>query len=116
LTHPNAKSAAIDGSGDDTIQSSVFDIARGHDWPAEWKLRTLKNKFIGRWNDNSDSLRQSIDDERPGFDQAVKTGDITSAPVIVGEGVDMVKQTEGAGAIVERMMREAANSIIAVSK
>jgi NAD(P)H-dependent flavin oxidoreductase YrpB (nitropropane dioxygenase family) len=45
LSHRNMKQAAFATSGDDTVRSSVVDIARGIDWPAQWTIRTLKNGF-----------------------------------------------------------------------
>ena len=58
LTHDNAKQAAVAASGDETERGSVFDIARGIDWPADWDLRTLSNDFTAKWADDTDGRRR----------------------------------------------------------
>lgn len=107
LAHPNAKRAAIAASGDDTVKGGVFDIARGHDWPEPWAIRTLRNGFFERWADAADRLRQAMPTAAPAFAEALASGDTSMAPVIVGEAVDMVVRSEAAGVVVERIRREA---------
>ena len=107
LTHPAAKRAALAASGDATLRGSVFDVARGLDWPPQWNLRTLANRFSRRWHDDLDTLRGTIDNEARGYHRAVADGDTNIAPVIVGEAVDLLRAEQGAGAIVVRMLAEA---------
>ena len=105
LTHPNAKAAAVAGSGDATLRSSVFDLARGLDWPADWNLRTLRNAFSERWAGAEAGL--AGDAVRQRYAAAVAEGDVATAAVIVGEAVDLVTRREPAAAIVERIAKEA---------
>jgi len=60
LANENAKQTAVDGSGDDTERSSVFDMARGLDWPSDWNLRTMRNAFTRRWSANIDGLKKTL--------------------------------------------------------
>lgn len=106
LSLESAKSAAIAGSGDDTIQSSVFDIARGLDWPDGWRLRSLENEFSARWQSNIDALRTDPG-ERTRLTQAIGVGDIKTAPVIVGEAADLLFTQEPVEKIVTRMVSDA---------
>ena len=106
LTHPNAKAAAVAGSGDATLRSSVFDLVRGLDWPADWNLRTLRNAFSERWAGAEAGL--AGDAVRRHYAAAVAEGDVATAAVIVGEAVDLVTRREPAAAIVERIAKEAA--------
>ncbi|WP_439576562.1 NAD(P)H-dependent flavin oxidoreductase [Elioraea sp.] len=107
LAHVNAKSAAVAGSGDATLRSSIFDIARGFDWPADWNLRTLHNAFTRRWQGNEPGLARSMAAERAHYDRASEAGDVSTAPVIVGEAVDLVGAVVPAGEILRAMVTEA---------
>jgi nitronate monooxygenase len=107
LTPESAKDAAVEGRGDATIRSSVFDVARALDWPTAWDLRTLQNDFTRRWHSDPAGLATVIADERARFEKARAAGDVTTAPVIVGEAVDLVRTREPAGAIVTRVVDEA---------
>lgn len=111
LSHPHAKTAAVAGSGDMTVRSSVFDLARALDWPTEWNLRTLENDFTRRWNGDSAGLAADIAQERARFEAARDLGDMSIAPVIVGEAVDLVRAREPASAIVQRMIEGAVAQI-----
>jgi len=107
LTPESAKDAAVTGRGDATVRSSVFDVARALDWPPAWDLRTLQNDFTRRWHGDPAGLTAVIADERARFEKARAVGDVTTAPVIVGEAVDLVRTREPASAIVTRMAKEA---------
>ena len=108
LSHPAAKQAAVRATGDATLRSRVFDIARGLDWPAEWDLRTLRNRFAERWAAAPDSLAAAGEEVLRAYAEAVARGDVGTAAVIVGEAVDLVRRQEPAAAIVERLVSEAA--------
>ncbi|MEX2617362.1 MAG: nitronate monooxygenase [Alphaproteobacteria bacterium] len=107
LSHPNAKQAAVAGSGDNTQRSAVFDIARGIDWPAQWSLRTLRNRYSEQWVDDTETLRKHVAREKTRYAQAAEEGDTDIAAVIVGEGVDLVRASEPAAEIVSRIVSDA---------
>lgn len=104
LAHPNKKQAAVAASGDDTVRSSVFDAARGLDWPRPWTLRALRNAFHDRWEGNVTAIGRN---ERLRHASATAAGDTDVSAVIVGEGVDMVRTIEPANKILMRMVRQA---------
>jgi nitronate monooxygenase len=104
LADSNAKAAAVEATGDNTIRSSVFDMARGLDWPPNWNLRTLQNDFTRQWHGDMDSLTQNIERERQRFETARGDADTTVAAVIAGEAVDLLHRQEPAGTIVHRMV------------
>lgn len=106
LTPVNAKRVAVTGSGGATLRSSIFDIARGLDSPPDWTLRTLHNDLTRRWHGNEAGLARSIAAERAHYDQASQAGDVATAPVIVGEAVDLVRAIAPAGEIVRGMVAE----------
>lgn len=107
LVHEAAKRAAIAATGDTTVRSSVFDMARNLDWPADWNLRTLQNDFTRQWHGDMEGMARNIERERQRFEAARRDGDTAVSPVIVGEAVDLVQRLEPAGAIVRRLVATA---------
>ncbi len=107
LSHPNAKTRALKASGDETTRSSVFDVARGLDWPSDWNLRTLQNPFLDRWQADLDGLRARGEAERLRYGNAAADGDVETAAVIVGEAIGLVRESRPAAEILQAMLREA---------
>ncbi len=107
LANGNAKQAAVNGSGDDTERSSVFDMARGLDWPADWNLRTLRNSFTRRWRTDMVGLSKTLAAEQTRFKAASDAGNMDVAAVIVGEAVDLIQSCEPAQATLNRMISQA---------
>jgi len=116
LASGNAKQAALNGSGDDTERSSVFDMARGLDWPADWKIRTMRNSFTHRWSGDIGSLRQNLAEEQAHFEAALAMDDTDIAPVIVGEAADLIRAIEPAQDKLHRMIVEAENHLRRISR
>ncbi|CEJ09924.1 Nitronate monooxygenase [bacterium YEK0313] len=111
LSHPNAKRAAVEASGDDTIRGSVFDVARGIDWPKPWTMRTLANGFSRQWHGDLPGLQANLAAEQARYEQARQAGNTDIAAVIIGEGADMVRAVEPAEAIVRRITAEAEQAL-----
>lgn len=104
---PEAKLHAVAASGDHTLQSSVYDRVRGFDWPAPFRLRTLRNRFTERWHGREAAMAETIDSVRDGFARAVENGDMEEAAVVVGEAADLIRDVPAAGELVRRMVDEA---------
>lgn len=98
------QSAALAADGDHTLRSSLPDIARKLDWPAPFTIRTLRNAFMDRWQDDPDGLKVA---DGGGYAEAIAAGNAEGAPAIVGEGVGMIRDIAPAGEIVTRMAAEA---------
>lgn len=111
LASENAKRVALNGSGDDTERSSVFDMARGLDWPAGWNIRTMRNAFTRRWSGNLDGLARNLEEEKIRFQTASDADDTDIAAVIVGEAADLICTREPARKIVDRMVAEATDCL-----
>jgi len=107
LASDRAKLAAVSGSGDNTERSSVFDLARGLDWPADWSLRTMRNAFTRQWRGDMAGLRKNLVQEQARFEAATAAGDMDVAAVIVGEAADLVQASEPAQATLHRMIAQA---------
>ena len=111
LASENMKRAALSGGGDDTVRSSVFDLARGLDWPAGWNIRTLRNAFTSRWSEDLDGLARNLEREQGRFQIARDADDTDIAAVIVGEAVDLLRAREPARKLLDRMIEEATASV-----
>ena len=107
LASDHAKQAALSGSGDDTERSSVFDLARGLNWPSEWNLRTMRNSFTRQWSGDIAGLRENLAQEQTRFNTASAAGDMDVAAVIVGEAADLIRTQETAQATLRAMISQA---------
>lgn len=111
LASNNAKQAAILGSGDNTERSSVFDLARGVDWPSNWKLRTMRNAFTRQWSGDIDGLTRNLAPEQARYETARVADDMDVAAVIVGEATDLVRIREPAQTTLHRMIVQAEDQL-----
>lgn len=116
LASDNAKLAALCGSGEDTERSSIFDMARGLDWPDGWNLRTMRNAFTNQWSEDIRGLRQNLAEEQARFAIARNLDDTDIAPVIIGEAVDLVRAIEPAQHILHRMISQAEDRLHRISR
>ena len=113
LVHPNMHKAAIAATGDDTVHSSVMDIARHLDWPENYRARVLKNAFTDRWHNDIDGLLANADIEAEKWSAAWAVGEMDTANTFVGEGTGMIDAVLPAGQIVEEMVHEAEQRLAA---
>ena len=99
LASPAWKARIVALGGDDTLRTTVFDIARGFDWPAEYTGRALRNRFTEAWHGREAALAAAEADDRD------------TALVFAGEGIDLVRAVEPAEAILKRVVREAETAL-----
>ena len=111
LVAPAAKARVVGASGDDTLRTKVFDIARGYDWPEEYSGRALVNRFSKTWHGQEDALIAAGADERRGYAAAAAAGDVDTALVFAGEGVDLIHDIEPAEVILNRIVTEAESAL-----
>jgi nitronate monooxygenase len=111
----NAKAKLLAASGDATVRTRVFDIVRGIDWPAPYTGRALENQFTHTWHGREDALVEALAHEAPRYAEATARGDLDTALVWAGEGVDMITDVPPAGELVARMVREALDAQARVS-
>jgi len=116
LASDNAKQAALCGSGDDTERSSVFDMARGLDWPPDWNNRAMRNSFTRRWSEDIEGLRQNLAEEQARFEAAWAADDTDIAAVIVGEAADLIRAIEPAQDTLHGMISQAEDRLRRISR
>lgn len=107
LVAEGLQQSALRAGGDQTIRSSLPDIARRIDWPAPFTIRTVQNDFIRSWADRPDALRDAHD-VPAAYAAAAAAGDADLAAPIAGEAVGLIHDIPAAGDIVARMSAEAA--------
>ena len=102
LVHPDIHLNGVRSGGDDTIRTSVIDIARRYDWPKRFSLRVRKNEFTGTWHGREDSLRADVDAQAALYSEASAIGDPTVAATMVGEGIGLIHDMPSAAEIIDR--------------
>ncbi len=102
-----ARDRALAAHSDDTVRSSVFDIARGHPWPRGYGGRTLRNNFVRRWYGNEDAMRANLPEAQSKYRTAVAEADFDTADIHIGEGIGIIHDSPTTAAVLERMEREA---------
>lgn len=107
LVHPNMLDAAVAASGDDTLRSSVMDIARELKWPARYTARVLRNAFTDRWHGDIEGLKAAAVEESAKWRAAWLDGDTRIANTFVGEVTGLLHDAQPAAAIVEKMVTQA---------
>src|SRR5690606_29851935 len=90
LVGPAMHRAALAATGDETIRSSVMDVARGLAWPARYSCRVLANAFTRRWHGHEAELAAS-----PGtgaaWQAAFRAGDPEGSSTFVGEAAGLIR-------------------------
>ena len=107
LVHEAMHREAIKASGDDTIRSSVMDIARRLNWPERYTARVLKNGFTDKWHDDLPGLMAVQDEEADRWRAAWQAGDMDVANTFVGEATGLINDIQPAAVILEQMVQEA---------
>jgi len=116
LTNERIKAAAVAASGDNTVRSSIFDIARRIDWPGRWTIRTLDNAFHREWAEKPEALEADSAVQAQRYKDAAAAGDADVAAVIVGEAIDLVHEIRPAAEIVRSIGQDAERRIAALAR
>jgi nitronate monooxygenase len=107
LGHERAKERIVAATGSETRRTRVFDVVREHAWPRPYTGRAIRNPFMERWDGREEDLAAALDEEIPGFQAAVRDGDLDTAMVWAGEGIDLISDVAPAGELVRRIGAEA---------
>ena len=105
--HPNMLEAAVQATGDETIRSSVMDIARDIPWPERYTARVLKNEFTDKWHRNISGLKENATTESAKWREAWITGDVTIANTFVGEVTGLIDKVTPAAEILTDIVSHA---------
>jgi nitronate monooxygenase len=103
-----AKARLVESSGDATLRTRIFDIVRGLPWPEGFTGRALRNAFTARWHGHEEALLAAQPEEQRRYADASAAGDLETALVWAGEGIDLVRDVRPAAEIVAEIARDAA--------
>lgn len=101
------KQRIVEASGDDTIRTRVFDIVRGLDWPEQYTGRAIANAFSATWHGREAELTTQLHREAERYEAARKAGDLDTAVLFAGEGVDLIDACRPASEVIVGMVNEA---------
>jgi nitronate monooxygenase len=110
-----AKKQLVEGGGDETSRTRVFDIARGLDWPGPYTGRALRNAFTDAWDGREEELRASAQ-AREQFALGHQAGDPDVGLVWAGEGTDLITAVEPAGELVSQIIAQAEGLLAGASR
>ncbi|MEM7069123.1 MAG: nitronate monooxygenase [Pseudomonadota bacterium] len=114
LVGPNMHKASIAATGDETIRSSVMDIARRLDWPKDYTCRVLENPFTDRWHKDIDGLIANADEEADKWRTAWQKDDPQGSNTFVGEVTGLIHEIRPAATILEGLVKEAEAVILSL--
>lgn len=101
------KARLVHSSGDDTVRTRVFDIVRGLEWPPGFTGRAVRNAFTARWHGREQDLAAALPEEQRRYAAAAAAGDLDTALVWAGEGLDLIRDVRPAAAIIADLLAEA---------
>jgi nitronate monooxygenase len=110
-----AKRRLVEAGGDDTLRTTVFDIARGFDWPMRYTGRAIGNEFSRRWHGREDDLLRVAAAEGARYAKAAAAGDVETAVVFAGEAIDLIHEIVPAAQVVARLAADAEACLAAVA-
>ena len=116
LGQERAKQRIVAAQGDQTARTRVFDIVRGYAWPPPYTGRALRNRFMERWHGREGDLAVALETEGPAYQVSTREGDYDMAMVWAGEGVDLIKSVDSAGALVMKIGAEAQARLQTIAK
>jgi nitronate monooxygenase len=108
LVSPRAQARAVQAAGDDTVRTRVYDVVRQLDWPDDYTVRVLGNRFLDRWHGTDNRLSAALPEALEAFQKALAAEDFDIAPIIVGEVIGLVRDVRPAADIVREMAGDAA--------
>jgi nitronate monooxygenase len=111
LVNERHHEAILQSNGDETLRTTVTDIARQIEWPRGFTARVQHNKFTRRWHGREDQLEDNIAEEGPKYRKAFAEGDPENAGVWFGEAAGLIGKIEPAEEIVNQMAADAARHL-----
>jgi nitronate monooxygenase len=102
-----AKARVVAATGDETVRTSVYDIANNRDWPPGYTGRVVRNEFVKKWHGHEKELARVRAEEFKRVKEAFGSGDFDVGNVTVGESIGLVHDLPKAGDLINRIAAEA---------
>lgn len=110
LVSPAITKAIVDGKGEDTERSRVFDIAGGSSWPGRYTGRTLRNPFLDQWRDRERELAGDAA-VKQAYRKSAERGDPDMIPVWASEAIDLITDLSAASDLVATLAAQAEEAL-----
>lgn len=110
-----ARQRLVDAVDEETVLTSVFDVAQGIPWPRHFRGRALRNDFTDRWNGHEAELATD-DVARRHLETAKQAEDYSTAYLYAGQSVGLLGRPESAAKIVGRIATEAETRLRALGR
>jgi nitronate monooxygenase len=103
------KERVLAAGTDDTVLTSVFDLAAGIPWPPGVAGRAIRNRFTDRWHGHEDELRARVAEHRDDHLGGIDNPD--AAALYAGPAAEFVVRTQSASDLVRHLSDEAAATL-----
>jgi nitronate monooxygenase len=108
LVTPEAQRRGIEAVGDQTLRTTMYDVVRQRDWPAEYNLRLVRNALVDKFHGNEAELVARLPETVKDFHNAVAAQDFEVITPLVGEAIGLVREVRPAADVVHGMVADAA--------
>ncbi|MEI5098107.1 nitronate monooxygenase [Streptomyces sp. PmtG] len=115
LVDPAVSKALVEGRGQDTERSGVWDIARGSNWPSQYTARTLGHPYLDRWRGREGELAADSQ-ARQDYQDDVARGALPPLPLWAGEAVDLITDLPSAADLVTTLAAQAEDALVRASR
>ncbi|MBV8281960.1 MAG: nitronate monooxygenase [Candidatus Eremiobacteraeota bacterium] len=112
LVPAQAKAAVVAATGDETVRTSVYDIANNKSWPPGYTGRVVRNEFVEKWHGREKELAGVRAEELKKVQHAFASGDFDVGNVTVGEAIGLVHDIPKAGDLINRIVAEASARLV----
>jgi nitronate monooxygenase len=102
-----AKAAVVAATGDETVRTSVYDIANSRSWPPGYTGRVVRNEFVEKWHGHEKELALVHAEEFKKIREAFGSGNFDVGNVTVGEAIGLVRDIPKAADVINRIVAEA---------
>lgn len=114
------KARLVAACRDDTVYTSVFDLLDQQafgipPWPAGIAARLVRNGFTDRWHGRETELARDVEEQLPGYRDALARHDVAQTAVLAGESVDCVTAVRPAAEVVQAVCDQAERLLAAAS-
>jgi NAD(P)H-dependent flavin oxidoreductase YrpB (nitropropane dioxygenase family) len=100
------KQAICTSDGHDTLLTELPDVISGQVWPGAY-ARVLRTAFVQEWLGREGEVRRNRSELQQRIQRARQDGDVSNGSLLIGQDSGLIDSVEPAGAIVERIVREA---------
>jgi nitronate monooxygenase len=107
LVHSAAKARILGATGDETIRTSVYDIATSRIWPEGYTGRVMINDFVRTWQGRETELAEVAAAQFQAIQEAQETGNFDIANVTVGEAIGLIDSIPAAGDLLRQIVADA---------